>query len=72
MNLTVLFSDEAFEVSKKLSNAVIETIKGIEASLTIEQKKILEKILTGGIDVIPRPAIGEYLRNHGRQSEGLD
>jgi len=68
----LLFSDEAFEVSNKLSDAVIKTIKEIEASLNIEQKKILDEILAGGIELILKQAINEYRRDHGEVSENSD
>ena len=35
----------------------------------IEQKKTLDEILTGGIELILKQATNEYLRDHGEGSE---
>lgn len=57
-----LFSDDKIELCSKLSNAIINTIKQIGASLTAEQKKFFYEILASGIEVIIKQAINEYLK----------
>ena len=43
-----------------------------DATPFFSQKKILEKILTGGIEVILKNAINEYQRDHGGGIENSD
>lgn len=57
----LLLSDEATDISNKLSNAIIATLKDIENSLNNEQRLMFYEIMKGGIELIVKRAIDEYL-----------
>lgn len=61
----LLSSDENFEIGERLTEAVIRSIEEIDDSMNEEQRKTLYGILKGGVEIIVRRAVEEYLKTKG-------